>query len=286
MRDEVLAAMRSGRDAEARGDLESARTAYRQALQLDGDYPAASAGLAQVDQQLTDTAFRAAMSAALSALDSGRLDEAESALRQAASLHQDDAAVQNAMQRLLQARQEARLATLRRQAAASARAEDWSTAVGLYRQALKVDAAAGFSRDGLVQAQQRLRLHQQFDHYLADAGRLYSPEPLANAEQLLSVAGEAPASEPRLAKKIAALRQEVARAQAPVDITLQSDGETEVLIYHVGRLGRFVDKQLELQPGTYTVVGSRPGYRDVRRVIRIEPGSGPKTVRIACEETI
>jgi len=286
VRDDVLATMHRGRDAEARGDLESARRAYLQAVQLDGDYPAASAALAQVEQQLTDTAFRAAMSGALTALDSGRLDDAESALQQAASLNPDDAAVQNARQRLLRARQEARLGALRREAAASARAEDWSTTVRLYRQALKVDAAAGFARDGLTQAQERLRLHQQFDHYLADASRLYSAEPLANAKQLLSVAGQAPASEPRLARKIATLRQEVTRAQTPVDISLQSDGETEVLIYHVGRLGRFLDKQLELRPGTYTVVGSRPGYRDVRRVIRIEPGSKPTTLRIACEEAI
>jgi len=149
-----------------------------------------------------------------------------------------------------------------------------------------VDAGAAFARTGLVRVRDRLQLHEQLDHYLRDPGRLASDEPLANAEKLLSAAGEAPDGEPRLAEKISLLKHRVAEARVPLTVRLYSDGETEVVVYHVGRLGRFRDLQLELRPGTYTAVGSRAGYRDVRRVFTVLSGKPPPPVDIRCEEPV
>jgi hypothetical protein len=69
-------------------------------------------------------------------------------------------------------------------------------------------------------------------------------------------------------------------------VVLQSDGLTQVSIYHVGRLGQFTSQTLELRPGTYTVVGSRPGYRDVRQTLTVKPGSNQITLDIRCEEPV
>jgi hypothetical protein len=124
------------------------------------------------------------------------------------------------------------------------------------------------------------------DHYLNDPGRLYSPEPLANAERLLEQVKQVPADEPRLADKLKRLTALILEARRPIQVRMRSDGETEVVIYHVGRLGRFIDQQLELRPGTYTAVGSRPGYRDVRREFRVQPGHPAAIVDIRCEEPV
>jgi hypothetical protein len=129
-------------------------------------------------------------------------------------------------------------------------------------------------------------LHAQFDHYLDTPTRVYSAAPLANAEQLLAGASAAPPDEPRLAKKITALREMVARASTPTTVTLNSDGATSVVIYRVGRLGQFDTRQLELLPGDYTIVGSRPGYRDVRKVIAVRPGVPLQPLVVRCEEQI
>ena len=71
-----------------------------------------------------------------------------------------------------------------------------------------------------------------------------------------------------------------------VEIWLESDNATEVVVYRVGRLGTFEQFELELRPGTYTVTGTRRGYRDVRQQFTIKPGApaGPFTIR--CEEPI
>ena len=41
-----------------------------------------------------------------------------------------------------------------------------------------------------------------------------------------------------------------------------------------------------LPPGNYTVVGTRPGYRDVRREINVVPGAALQPVVVRCEEKI
>jgi hypothetical protein len=59
-----------------------------------------------------------------------------------------------------------------------------------------------------------------------------------------------------------------------------------VTIYRVGTLGSFEQHSLELAPGTYTVVGTRPGYRDVRRQIDVVPGERVGPIEIRCEDKI
>ena len=286
VRPELLQWMVAGGQAESANDPAAAQAAYRDAVQLDAAYAPALAALQRVTQQLTDSAYRDAMSRALTALEAGQLQTAGTALQEAATLKPDDAALRDAQQQLAQARRQARLASLRRQVTAKTRNEDWSAATALYRKALAIDPQAGFARDGMAHAEDRLRLHQQLDHYLADPDRVYSEKPLANAERLLESVGSAPATEPRLAGKIDRLQQLVAGARTPVPVTLHSDGLTSVAIYQVGRLGQFTRQQLDLRPGTYTAVGSRAGYRDVRRIFTVLPGRAPPALDIRCKELI
>jgi tetratricopeptide (TPR) repeat protein len=286
VRTEVIQHMDTANSAENDADLEAARVAFSQAMQLDSEYRPASDGFERVSQRLNDIGFRDAMSRALTALDSGRLKEASKALAEAALLKPDNNAVSDTRMRLARAQLQAKLNVLRTTTATDIQNEDWQAAVRHFQQAINLDASAGFANQGLAHAQNRVLLHQQFDHYLNDPTRLYSSAPQANAEMLLASAGQAPADEPKLARKIKKLKHYLADARKPLHLTLRSDGETNVVIYHVGRLGQFHDHQLELKPGTYTVVGSRPGYRDVRRIIKVEPGAPLPPVEIRCEEPV
>lgn len=282
----VLGFMQQGEQAEGDGDLAAARAAFTQAVERDSDYPPAVASLERVSTQLADLGYRDAMTRALAALDSGRLGEAGRALQEAAGHRPEDVAVRDARRRLAAARQQSRLTGLRRKADARVQAEDWQGAVAIYRQALTVDPNAGFATTGLAQAQVRARLHEQIDHYLDTPSRLYSDEPLANARQLLASAASAPPEEPVLAGKITRLQRLVAEAGTPLPVSLHSDGKTEVMIYHVGRLGQFDTHSMQLRPGDYTVVGSRRGYRDVRKILSVRPGKPVQVLVIRCEEPV
>ena len=141
--------MDRGRKAEAANDLEAARDAYRQAVQVDADYTAAQAALQRVAGQIEARDFTAAMTRALGALDRGQTNEADKALAEAERLQPGNTAVRDARQRLQATRTRAALSGLRRQASDQVRREDWQAVIPLYRRALKVDPAAGFARDVL-----------------------------------------------------------------------------------------------------------------------------------------
>jgi hypothetical protein len=286
VRAEVLVHMGEGERAETDGDLEAARVAYGKALALDGDYESARGKLELVSERIAEREFRRAMSRALEALEGGRLAEAGEALEAAASRRPDDPALRDARRQLAAARRQSRLSSLRREAGVQVRAERWQAAAATYEKALAVADDAGFAREGLSRARERALLHQRLDAYLADPTRLYAAETLADAERLLANVGTATAAEPRLAEKLSALNRHVAQASRPVSITLRSDGETEIVIYRVGRLGRFEERRVELLPGSYTAVGSRAGYRDVRQGFTVLPGAPPSPVVIRCEEPI
>ena len=78
----------------------------------------------------------------------------------------------------------------------------------------------------------------------------------------------------------------IGAAEQPVRLALQSDSVTEVTIYRVGKLGAFERREMDLLPGKYTVVGTRAGFRDVRRDLTILPGQAPAPVVIRCEDPI
>jgi hypothetical protein len=69
-------------------------------------------------------------------------------------------------------------------------------------------------------------------------------------------------------------------------VELTSDELTEVTVYRVGQLGTFASKAVQVRPGTYTAVGSRNGYRDVRATFTVLPGQALPPIRVVCTEPI
>ena len=95
-----------------------------------------------------------------------------------------------------------------------------------------------------------------------------------------------PAPGPVLSAQIERLNAQLKISAQPVPVQFESDNQTNVVIYKVGTLGVFSSRTLELRPGPYVVVGTRDGYRDVRRNIRVDPAGNMLPVVIRCEESI
>lgn len=286
VREQLKAEMSAAARAEAQGEFEQAIGFLRTAIQLDSEYQPAQQALARLEQAKADADFKQAMNEALAALQQGRFTSADNALDRAAQIDPQDPSLHDVRRQLALARQKAALDRIRNETRKLVQNENWEAAVRAYRRALAIDAHTGFARQGLANAEKRVALHQQFDHYLNDPDRLYSDEPLANAERLLEAVRVVPSSEPKLLDKRTRLEAQVSKARQPLTVRLNSDGQTDVVIYHVGRLGVFTEHTLQLKPGTYTAVGSRPGYRDARRIFTVKPGQDLQVVDIRCEEPV
>jgi hypothetical protein len=284
VREQVLEFMISAQQAEVSNTLHLAAESYLSALQLDPLYAQAREALEKVEFELRNRAFQDSMGQVLQALDDGELLVAERALAKAATIRPGDPTVKEARQRLLAARRQASLGSLRKDAQELVRKEDWTAAAEKYRRALAIDSKAAFARNGLDQAEEKQQLHKQLDHYLSDTTRLFSDDPLDNARKLLAANQQTASSEPLLAEKLATLQQAVTLAVIPVDLLILSDNLTQVTIYKFGRLGSFEQKQLSLRPGKYTITGTRQGYRDVLKVVELKPGINNQSLTIRTEE--
>jgi len=99
-------------------------------------------------------------------------------------------------------------------------------------------------------------------------------------------ARELPSPGPVLRSQVAKVEALLATAEKPVRVALESDAATQVVIYRVGALGAFTRREVELPPGTYTVLGTRNGYRDVRQELKVRPGESPAALVVRCEDPI
>jgi len=165
-------------------------------------------------------------------------------------------------------------------------AEDWHAARQEYEQALAIDAHVAFALEGRERSMRRAALDDALDFHLRRPDRLPAAAVGREADELLERARRAQPQGPKLQARVAALEAALARARTKVAVVIASDGLTELTLSRVGALGTLTERRLELLPGTYTVTGTRRGYRDVRRQFEVAPGAPGPTVSLRCEEAI
>ncbi|MGB5746933.1 MAG: hypothetical protein WBM69_08125 [Desulfobacterales bacterium] len=282
----VTALIASGRQHEAGGDLSLAAADYQKALQLDAYSQEARTALESVNGRIKEAQFQQLISGGLAAFHNNDYQVARNRLIKAKALKPNSLEVRDALSQVDQAIRLARIDTLSKQALAAEQTEDWQSALSSYQAVLEIDKNVQFAGRGKNRAAEQIRIAKRFDFFLAQPETLESDSQLNNAIVLLSEAGDVKPQGPKLAERIKKLESLVRIARTPIKITIQSDNLTHVAVYRVGKLGRFEVRELELRPGTYTVVGARDGYQDVRQKIVVEPGRQPLRVTVKCRVKI
>jgi len=237
-----------------------------------------------VDSSAAD--FERALSRGLGALAAGQLAEARQSIDGAIRLRPEDPGAKNALAQLVAEERRERIASLQAEAQKRVAAEQWQGAVAQYEAMLAIDASLLDAQQGLAQAQARASLNQQIEQALARAERFNDDAIAGPARQLVAQASTVPIPGPVLSAQMERLNAQLKIAAQPVSVQFESDNQTSVVVYKVGTLGVFSSRTLELRPGPYVVVGTRNGYRDVRRNIRVDPAGNMPPVVIRCEEAI
>jgi serine/threonine protein kinase len=284
--EDVLALTERGLAFEKQLELDAARRALENALELDPAWEPAAKALERVRASLQQLRFEQRMTEGFDALAAGNHESARAAFNAAKAMRPES---QQPVDGLLQVDQEVRLARIRSLEAAAAGQvdnEQWETAVETYREALSVDGDLQFAKDGLRQASERAALHRRLREYIEDPDSLSAPQTMQSATNLLLQLSRITPSGPRLNDQKEQLSRLLKRAATPLTVQLVSDSRTEVSIHRVGKLGTFENRELDLRPGSYVAVGSRPGYRDVRLEFRVAPEIDLKPIVVACEEPI
>jgi serine/threonine protein kinase len=282
----ILALMGAGRTHESEGRYDLALTDYEAARKLDENYPPAARAVARLKDQLADSEYSRLVSDGLNAFYANRLGEARRHIRAALAYRPDGHEAREALRQVNAAAREQQIAQLRRQGQAAETAEQWDRALKAYEAARAIDDGLRFARQGAARSRARVRIEKRLQYYRDRPEALTSDRYLAEAQALLDEALAIDPRGPRLTGQIQTLQAAIQAAQRRIPVTVISDGQTEVAVLRVARLGRITHEVLALRPGTYTIVGVRNGYRDVRRTIRIAADQQALQVSIACHEKI
>ena len=283
---EVLVLVGRADDQRAHGDLKQAVASYREALAIDSGWEPARTAIAEITKNIKDNEFEQHMSAGASALAAEKFADAEQQFRAALAVRPSAREAQESLTQAQEGAKLGKIALSEARAAAFEKRELWDQAVALYRQVLATDPTLLFAQTGLGRASARAGLDAKLANLIQNPTLLFGDQALAAARELLGVAGEIEDRGPRIEGQIKDLNALVALATKPIRIRLESDLLTDVTLYRVGALGAFSSKEVELRPGTYTAIGSRDGYRDVRRTFTIVPGREPASVSVICKEPI
>jgi serine/threonine protein kinase len=284
--DAVRQLLESGKRHENAGKIAFAHADYQEALHLDPESKEARQALARVKGQISDEEFQQLMSEGLTALHRNDYQLARAKLLKAKAFRPDSREVKDALEQVDQSIRLARIETYRQKATAAEQAENWAQALDAYLQVLEIDANVQFAAQGKARALDRIRIDRRINFFLQQPAQLESDRQLENATALIAEIEEINPKGPQLKDRFEKLAQIVDAAQTPVKIIIDSDTFTDVAVYRVGKLGRFESRELSLRPGTYTVVGTRDGYQDVRKKIIIKAGQRLVRIPIKCEVKI
>jgi hypothetical protein len=284
--DAVMQLLESGSRHEKAGKIAFAHADYQEALRLDPESKEAQQAVIRVKGQIRDAEFQLLMSEGLTALHRKDHQLARAKLLKAKSYRPESQEVMDALAQVDQSIRLASIKTYRQKAADAEKAENWQQALDAYLQVLKIDANVLFAVQGKEHAQNRIRIDKRINFFLQQPAALESDLQLENAIALIEEIEEIEPKGPQLKERLERLVHIVRAAQTPVKIIIESDTLTDIAVYKVGKIGRFESRELSLRPGTYTIVGTRDGYQDVRKKITIKPGQSTLRVTIRCEVKI
>lgn len=277
----------AGKEAFTDRELDTARDALQQSLEVDPETKAAKELLPQVLAAINERDYSEAMSAGYAAIAEEDFTAARAAFKRAQKLKPEAGEPAIGLQQAQNGAQRSHIEQLVGKASQQEASEDWHGAVKSYTELLEKDPSLVSAITGKARAQARAKLDDQLRGLLEDPLTLGDSKRNQYARGVLTDARQLEGDDsPKLQQQIDELENALTRALIPVPVRLQSDRTTNVAIYRVGRLGSFDEREITLKPGRYTAVGTREGYRDVRREFTVSPGEEPPTVVIQCAEKI
>jgi tetratricopeptide (TPR) repeat protein len=276
----------SGQDYERSGKLTSAQADYQKAQQLDPENKDAPKAYQRVTDIIADQKFQQLVSEGLSAYHKKDFQRAKQRLLSAKYLRPGSKEVISALAQVDQGIRSARIESLRQKGVKAEKTENWEKSLQAYQTVLKIDNNLQFAVQGEKRSLQQIEIDNQIAYFLENPGNLESDLQLENALLFIRQVDVMTPKGPNRTKALESLKRIVSAAQTPVKLIIESDNQTEVVLYRVGKLGRFDTREIQLRPGTYTVLGARDGYKDVRKQIVIKPGQGPLNVSVICKVEI
>ncbi len=233
-----------------------------------------------------DQQFERLMGKAMEAVHNGQIHKAEALLMDAKRIFPNRPALIELKGKIEAAKDASRLRRLLEKAQRAMDEEEWEKAASLFKKALLIEPGSVTARDGLKSALKLSKLMEKLKRIDKDPFLLGNLAFKKKIKKLIAASISNPDCGPKTRDIIGRARTTLELFDTPKEVHLYSDGKTDVIIYRVGRLGRFHSRLIKLRPGVYTVLGRRPGFRDERAELKVSPFEANTTLTLTCRQRI
>jgi len=247
-------------------------------------------------KQNKEDKFKIIIGKILSSLEKNKITNAQKYLQQAKSIYPDKALLKELSQRIDYEDKINKIKNIIKMAANEEKNEQWINALALYNDILVIDSNNNKVLVNRQRVKKYIEINQLLSNIINHPERLNDRKILAEKKQKIKKLKQKIKEKnsliysinntPRLNNKISAVEQILNTADIPVKLIIRSDNLTDIMIYKVRHLGRLDEQQIGLRPGYYTLVGSREGYRDIRKKIKISSKDKNSSIVIKCKEKI
>jgi tetratricopeptide (TPR) repeat protein len=284
--DQVIVLVDEGKHLMKVKKFTDAKNKFDEALKQDAKSAPAQQQLVLAKQAIKDENFSNAMSDGFTALNQKAFKKAIDAFTLASKIRPN---AKDAAQAVVQAKNsdiEFRIADHYAQARALEKQEQWEQANGFYSKMMALDKSVIKARIGGIRTQARAKLDKELQSALDKPERLTSPGVFAQSKRAYAEARRIKKPGNKLTNQLSQLNKLLNDIQQPIAVKIQSNNQTNVTLNKVGSLGSFTAKSMDLKPGKYTLIGTRNGYRDVRREFTLLPNKSVTTIVVQCVEKI
>ena len=284
--EQLFTLLQRGSSFESHLQLQQAKSIYQEAIKLDPLSGEAEKALARVNSKLINQEFNQAIARGYDALQNRQYADARAAFQAARNIKKQSQEPVTGLNKVAAAIREEKISSLLFEAEHFVQLQQWQQAAETYEKIVQLDSTHQIAQRGFQDSSLKAKLIEDLKSAIDTADQLHQPQVLNNAKGLLETVEHHSFTGSIMQSHAEELRKLVRAATTPISIVLESDEQTEVTIYKVARLGKFKRRELQLRPGPYTIVGSRNGYRDVRKKFRVSKDGQQKTVSIHCDEPI
>ena len=284
--EELYRLLEQGGKFEAANQFSDAENIYKKATVLDPLSPEAKNALNRVSGRLATNEFNRLINQGYAALKKRQYGDARAAFTSAQKLFPNSKKPGQGIAAIEQEIRSEKLSALSIEAQHFEDGQDWSNAAKSYQQMLTLSSNSSDALQGLERSTKREKLLNALDQHINSSLRLSSEQVASNAKQLLQEVSSTTSPGSKIIQRAAKLKELIQLANQPISITLQSDNLTDIVIFKVGKFGKFEQRKIELKTGKYTIVGSRSGFRDVRKVLTVTSDMSSKSVMVRCDEAI
>lgn len=254
-------------------------------IALDPKRSGITKDLSAVKEEYSLGQLTSALERAEQAIANNKFEEAEKYIAQAKSIKPSSKGAQILTQKIAQLRTSSSLAQIKTQIQNNVQNDNWTQVQSLSAQALKQHPKDTQLTQYQQQATQVLQANQQIDNFLLRPQRLADANIKRAAQNTMQSSFSAAMRSPALQSKIAELGELLDSYSSPVDVTVQSDANTYIVVVGVGHVGQHESKTISLTPGKYVLEGKRDGYRSKRVNFEVSANT-PISVQLVCDEAL